>query len=149
MSLIRLKPHRRLPSLPSLRDSFFAEDFPFFGAPLLPMRPLARTFEPAVELTENDDSYVIRAELPGLKKDDLTIEVKDRTLVLKGEKKQEHEETNGGSYRSERQYGSFQRSFYLGDKVDAEKIKAKHEDGVLEVTISKTEESKPVTVTIS
>lgn len=99
-------------------------------------------FTPAVEVVETDGSIVLTAELPGMKKEDLTIELEDNLLTLKGEKKTEREEKEARYHVWERSYGSFERSFTLPRSVDAKAIIANFEDGVLTVTMAKTAEAK-------
>ncbi len=101
------------------------------------------TWAPAVDIYETNDSFVVSADLPGLNKDEIQIDLKDNTLTLKGEKKFEEKVSKDNYIRVERAYGSFVRSFTLPQNVDPEKIKAKYKDGVLEVTIPKKEEAKP------
>jgi HSP20 family protein len=78
---------------------------------------------------------VVRADLPGLKREDVNIEVRDDELILSGERRSEHEESEGGYYRSERSYGSFYRSIPLPEGVDADTAKARFDNGVLEITM--------------
>ena len=101
------------------------------------------TWAPAVDIYETNDSFVVSADLPGLNKDEIQIDLKDNTLTLKGEKKFEEKVSKDNYIRVERAYGSFVRSFTLPQNVDPEKIKAKYKEGVLEVTIPKKEEAKP------
>jgi HSP20 family protein len=101
------------------------------------------TWAPAVDIYETNDSFVVSADLPGLNKDEIQIDLKDNTLTLKGEKKFEEKVSKDNYIRVERAYGSFVRSFTLPQNVDPEKIKAKYTEGVLEVTIPKKEEAKP------
>ena len=101
------------------------------------------TLAPAVDIYETNDSFVVSADLPGLNKDEIQIDLKDNTLTLKGEKKFEEKVSKDNYIRVERAYGSFVRSFTLPQNVDPEKIKAKYKEGVLEVTIPKKEEAKP------
>lgn len=101
------------------------------------------TWAPAVDIYETNDSFVVSADLPGLNKDEIQIDLKDNTLTLKGEKKFEEKVSKDNYVRIERTYGSFVRSFTLPQNVDPEKIKAKYKEGVLEVTIPKKEEAKP------
>ncbi|MGH7801896.1 MAG: Hsp20/alpha crystallin family protein [Thermodesulfobacteriota bacterium] len=101
------------------------------------------TWAPAVDIYETNDSFVVSADLPGLNKDEIQIDLKDNTLTLKGEKKFEEKVSKDNYIRVERSYGSFVRSFTLPQNVDPEKIKAKYKEGVLEVTIPKKEETKP------
>jgi len=101
------------------------------------------TWAPAVDIYETNDSFVVSADLPGLNKDEIQIDLKDNTLTLKGEKKFEEKVSKDNYIRVERAYGSFVRSFTLPQNVDPEKIKAKYKEGVLEITIPKKEEAKP------
>ena len=101
------------------------------------------TWAPAVDIYETNDSFVVSADLPGLNKDEIQIDLKDNTLTLKGEKKFEEKVSKDNYIRVERAYGSFVRSFTLPQNVDPEKIKAKYKEGVLEVTIPKKEDAKP------
>ena len=93
---------------------------------------------PAVDIYENDDSYVIKAEIPGIKEEDVDVSVFGDRLTIKGEKKAETEVKEENYYRSERSYGSFIRSVDLPPNVDTEKIAANYDDGILEITIPKT-----------
>ena len=90
---------------------------------------------PQVETFRKDDKLVVRADLPGLAKDNVNIEVEDDTLMISGERSDEHRDDRDDYYRSERTYGRFFRAIQLPDGVDAEKIDATFKDGVLEVTI--------------
>jgi HSP20 family protein len=92
---------------------------------------------PAVDITEDDTSIKLSAELPGMTEKDIEVSVSGNTLVIKGEKRQEKEQKEKGYYLSERSYGQFQRSFILPDGVDAEKIEAGIAKGVLTVTVPK------------
>jgi HSP20 family protein len=102
-----------------------------------------------VDILESKDSYLIRAELPGMKKEDFHLEWKDGTLTLSGERKLE-QTANGVEYhRVERLSGRFTRSFYLPQTVKHDGIKATYRDGVLEVYVPKAEEAKPKQITVS
>jgi HSP20 family protein len=92
-------------------------------------------WSPAVEVFERDNNLVVRAELPGLNKDDVKVEMTDAGLVIQGERKREHEEKGEGFYRSERSYGQFYRLIPLPEGADAEQAKAQFENGVLEVAV--------------
>lgn len=96
---------------------------------------------PAVDITEDDKSFKLSAELPGMTEKDIQVTLSGNTLVIKGEKSQEKEQKEKGYYLSERSYGEFQRSFILPDGVDAEKIEAGVAKGVLTVTVPKTVQS--------
>jgi HSP20 family protein len=104
---------------------------------------------PAVEMYEKEDSYVVKAELPGMKLEDVDVSLSDDILTVKGEKKAEYEVSEKDYHFNERSYGSFMRSVRLPSNVDAKKIEAFFEDGVLEVTLPKAAEvkSKKITVT--
>jgi len=102
-----------------------------------------------VDILESKDSYLIRAELPGMKKEDLKTEVNEGTLTLSGERKFE-EPANGVEYhRAERVTGKFSRSFYLPQTVNYDGIKATYRDGILEVQVPKADEAKPRQIAIS
>src|SRR3954451_25174382 len=98
---------------------------------------------PAMDLTEADDHFVLRADLPGLGEDDVSLEIQDNTLTISGERKAEHEERQRGWYRVERSFRRFRRSLTLPDGVDADAVSAEFDKGVLEVRIPKPEERKP------
>lgn len=100
-------------------------------------------WSPAVDIYETEDDIVLKAELPGISKDDVTVEVKDNILVLKGERKFEKDVKEENYHRMERAYGAFQRSFTLPNIVEKDKVKARYKDGVLEITLPKASESKP------
>ncbi|MGH8004831.1 MAG: Hsp20/alpha crystallin family protein [Limisphaerales bacterium] len=104
---------------------------------------------PVVDVTETKDEVVVRAEVPGMVKEDLTVTLQDNVLTLRGEKKQEKEEKDASFHRMERGYGSFVRSFTLPTLVQADKVKAAYKDGVLTVTLPKAEEVKPKEISIS
>lgn len=104
---------------------------------------LESRWSPKVDIVEKEKSYVVRAEVPGVSKEDIDIDLKDNNLVIKGEKKFEKKEENDNYVRVESSYGSFQRSFFIDEKVDRNNISAKYKDGVLEVTLPKKEEAAP------
>ena len=144
MALVRWDPAREVDSLQSEVNRLFDT---FFGG-----RPSnsagARRWVPAMDLTETDEHLVLRADLPGLDKDDVKIEVKDGVLTVSGERKTEQEERAEGYYRVERAFGSFSRSLSLPDHVEASKISADFDKGVLEVRIPKPEARKPQRIEI-
>jgi HSP20 family protein len=102
--------------------------------------PVAAEFEwrPATDVIETDKEIVLKAELPGVKKEDVSVEIEGDTLTIKGERKEEKEEKGKKMHRVERFYGSFMRSFTLPENVDAKAIAAEMKDGVLEVHLPKT-----------
>src|SRR5919109_3551733 len=95
---------------------------------------------PPMDLTEAEDHFVLRADLPGLGEDDVAIEVQDNTLTISGERKAEHEERQRGWYRVERSFGRFSRSLSLPEGIDADAVAAQFDKGVLEIRIPKPEE---------
>ncbi|HEX3035019.1 MAG TPA: Hsp20/alpha crystallin family protein [Thermodesulfobacteriota bacterium] len=111
--------------------------------------PQAGSWTPAADIYETESGYVVKADFPGVKKEDIQIDVHDGTLTLKAEKKFEKKESKDNYLRVERAYGSFVRSFRLPKNVDAEKIKAEYKDGVLEVTLPKKEEAKPKKIQVN
>lgn len=100
-------------------------------------------FVPSLELHEEDDKFIVNMDTPGMERKDLDISVTGTTLAIKGERKAEEKKKEKGYYYSERRYGSFQRIVELPAEVDAEKITANYKDGVLEVTLPKSERAKP------
>ena len=105
-------------------------------------------WSPAMDLVEADDHFVLKADLPGLAEDDISIEIQDNTLTLSGERRAEQESSEHGWYRVERSFGRFSRSLTLPEGVDPEGVRAAFDKGVLEVRIPKPEERKPRRVQI-
>ena len=142
MALVRFDPGREVDSLQSevnrVFDAFFGNGA---GA-------RARRWVPPMDLVETDEDLVLRADLPGVKGEDVNIEVKDGTLTVSGERRAEHEEGSEGFYRVERAFGTFSRSLSLPRGVDPDAVTADFTDGVLEVRIPKPEERKPYRVEI-
>ena len=106
------------------------------------------SWTPAVDIHETDDGFVIKAELPGISKDDVSIDVHQNTLTLRGQRKHEAEVKNERYHRVERAYGSFERSFVLPTVVDQDKAQATYKDGVLELHLPKSEAAKPKRIAI-
>ena len=100
-------------------------------------------FVPAMSVAETEKTYEITLEVPGLKPEELSVEMKHGELYVSGEKKEEKEEKGKTFHRLERSYGEFRRLIPLVGGVDAEKVEAEYKDGVLKVTVPKTEEAKP------
>ncbi|MDH5639288.1 MAG: Hsp20/alpha crystallin family protein [Nitrospinota bacterium] len=103
---------------------------------------------PAMDVSETETEYKVRLEAPGVSKDDINIEMENGVLTISGEKavKEEHKEEK--CYRVERRYGSFARSLKFTD-IDPDKVSANHRDGILEVTVTKTEQAKPKKIDIN
>jgi HSP20 family protein len=107
------------------------------------------SWTPAVDIHETDDGYVIKAELPGVSKDDVSIDIHQNTLTLRGQRKHEAEVKQDKYHRVERAYGTFQRSFTLPAMIDQEKVQATYKDGVLELHLPKSEAAKPKRIAIN
>lgn len=106
------------------------------------------SWSPRTDMMETDDEYVIEADLPGLTKEDITINVQERMLSIEGERKEETSEERGGYLRTERTFGGFKRSFTLPTSVVEDKVKASFKNGVLTIHVPKAEKSKRKTVKI-
>lgn len=141
LSVTRWDPYRDMVALQNRINQMFGDtgrDAEGFGAWL-----------PPVDVLEEGDNLVFRAELPGVARDAIEVKVENGTLTLRGEKRQEKETTAGSAHRVERVYGTFHRAFTLPSSVNAEKIQARFKDGVLELVLPKAEEAKPRRITIS
>lgn len=146
MALIRWKPYRRMLALQNAMDRFFEDSF--FEAPQWLNRMESELLVP-VDMRETDETLVLNVELPGLKPEDVEISIRNNTLTLQGELKSEDERDRGDVHFKERRYGSFQRSIQLPTHIDTENVKAEFEDGVLHVTLPKSEEIKPRQIAIT
>ena len=145
MAIVRWEPFRELATLQNEMNRLFNTAFetpPGNGG------TTPRRWMPAMDLVENEDSFLLRADLPGLSEDDIKIEVEDNVLTLSGERKSEHETKQEGYHRVERAFGAFSRALTLPKGVDPESVTAHFDRGVLEVRIPKPEERKPRKVTI-
>jgi HSP20 family protein len=123
-------------------------DDPFFRVGQMDDDAGMGLWNPAVDLYEKDDHFMIKAELPGVNKDDIKIDLQDRLLTLSGERTYDNEVKEENYYRRERSYGKFQRAFTLPTDVDSDKIKAEFKDGVLQIEVPKPEEKKAKQVTV-
>lgn len=103
---------------------------------------------PVIDIAENDDNFMVNAEVPGCKAEDIDISVHGNTLTICGEKKQSKEEEGKGFYHVERSYGSFRRDLNLGSAVDPDQIDATCKDGVLSIKLPKTVKSKAVKIKV-
>jgi len=120
-----------------------------FGRPLWRLPVEEKGWMPAVDVFEKEDRFVVKAELPGMKEEDIDVSVVGDTLSIKGERKTETEIKEEDYYRCERSYGSFYRSIPIPSNVDADKIEASFEDGVLEVALPKSAKVKPKKIAVS
>jgi HSP20 family protein len=110
--------------------------------------PAAGVF-PAINITEETDNYYVRAELPGIKADDLELSIANNTLTIEGERKSDPENENTKYHRREREAGRFSRKITLPAQIDASKTDAKCNDGLLTIVIPKAESAKPKKITIT
>ena len=144
MKLTRLSTWPTLGRLTDLRDEIDR----FFEA------PLARTSEflgwaPVFDVYEEKDNFIVMAELPGVKKEDISVSLHDGNLIISGERKSETKGEGTEVYRAERYFGKFERAVSLPAAVSASNVKAEYRDGVLTVTLPKTEEAKPKQIEVS
>jgi HSP20 family protein len=119
----------------------------FFDAPFVKENGTPR-FTPVVDVFEEKDALVLTAEVPGLKADEVKVNVEKNVLTLSGERKLESKEDKGGYRLVERRYGAFTRSFVLPETVDGEKVEAALADGVLTIRIAKRPQSQPRKITV-
>lgn len=147
MAVVRWSPMRDIMSVRDEMNRLFNEVF---------SRPrdeegtwLSGAWTPPVDIYETSDALVLKAEIPGFSKEDVSVELKDHTLILKGERQREAEVKEENYQRLERAYGTFQRSFLLPTTVDQEKVQASYKDGVLELRLPKVEAAKPKRIAIS
>jgi HSP20 family protein len=109
----------------------------------------SRIWSPVVDVYEDSDAIVIKVDLPGMKQEEIDIEMNNETLTIKGERKFDDEERRDKYVRVERQYGVFQRSFTIGIPIETDKIKAVYKNGILELTLPKAEVTKPRKVQVA
>jgi HSP20 family protein len=135
--------------LTSLRDRVNQLFNQAFGFEMGVEQPIASpNFLPPVDISEDDHNIILKAEIPGMKAEDLNISLENNVLTISGERKFKNEETKENFHRIERRYGKFARSFTLPAGVDAAKVNANFEDGLLNITLPKREDFKPKQITI-
>lgn len=146
MELVRWEPFAGLNGIQSRINDLFGDNFARARS-----YPSSTTgvWLPPVDILESKDAYLIRAEVPGMKKDDFKLEVHEETLTLSGERKQEDPADGVDHHRTERVAGKFTRSFHLPQTVKQEAINATYRDGILEIRVPKAEEAKPRQITIN
>jgi len=145
MTLVRWDPFRELEDMSDRLNRMFA-------------RPALRSsgketmtvadWMPTVDISETEGEYLIKAELPEVKKEDVKVTVEDGVLTIQGERRQEKEEKGRKFHRVERSYGSFVRSFTLPESVDEAGVKAEYKDGVLNLHLPKSEKVKPKAIDV-
>jgi len=146
-----LSPVRHVANLRNEVDNLFNLAFARLGTTTEPEQTsqFLEGWYPAVDITEDKDSLSVRAELPGMKKEDIEISLHEGFLTLSGERKGEEKREGSEMYRSERWFGRFHRSINLPYAVVADQIKATYHDGILTVTLPKAEEAKPKQIPIT
>ena len=145
MNLVRWNPWREMSTLQHRINHLFNEPF-YRGGDEDEL--CMGIWHPAVDMFDDDDKIVIKAELPGMDKKDISVDIEDRVLTLSGERNYDNEVEEENYYRRERATGRFKRSFHLPADVDADQIKADFKDGVLKVEIPKPDEQKPKKITV-
>lgn len=129
-----LTPWKPFRDIDELWERFFRE--------LSTIEPFRQEWVPSLDVSETENNIVVKAELPGIDPKEIDISLTDDLLTIKGEKKQEKEEKDENYHRVERSYGAFTRSLRLPQEVRSEKIEANYKDGILKITLPKSEEAK-------
>jgi len=146
MTLVRWKPMKDMISMQRDLNRAFND---FFGTSTASNDLFERDWAPAVDIFEKDDEVNLKAELPGMTREDISISIENNTLTISGEKKRENEISDDNYHRIERSYGRFQRAFSLPATVDSQKVNAKFKDGILSISLAKKEEAKPKKIEVA
>jgi HSP20 family protein len=147
-NIVRRSPFFELNSLQDRVNQLFNQTFGGFENAGFEQPLMSENFLPPVDILENEHNIIIQAEIPGVKQEDLKITLENNVLTITGERKFEHEEKKENFHRMERRFGKFTRSFTLPASVDAEKVNANFENGLLNITLPKREEFKAKQITI-
>lgn len=145
-SIVRWDPFREMAALRNTMDRLFEE--PFMQRSILWERPAFEEWSLALDVIEDDDKYTVKASLPGVDPDDIEVTLTDNVLTIKGEMKQDEEFEEENYHLRERRFGRFTRSIALPAKVQADKVEAINENGVLTLYLPKAEEVKPKKIAI-
>jgi len=145
MVITRWDPFREFASLQNRVNSLFQD----YGRSNQEELTTSGSFIPAVDVYEDEHKVTLKLEVPGVKEEDLDVQVENNTLAIRGERKFEKEEKEENFQRIERRYGSFARSFTLTNTTDTESVKANYENGVLKIELAKREEAKPKQIKVS
>lgn len=146
MTLVRWDPFRNVATLQDRINRMFEESFA--RSRDLDDDTGLCAWRPVVDIYETEQGIVVKAELPGVKKEDVSVEIKNNLLTLRGERLIDEQVKEENYYRKERCFGTFHRSFTLQDSVEPERIKATFKDGVLKVVIPRPEQEKPKQITV-
>jgi HSP20 family protein len=147
MAIIRWDPFRNVATLQDRINRLFEDSFP--RSRDIDEDISMCEWKPSVDIYETEEGIIIKAELPGVNKEDVSVEVKNNILTLKGERFVDKEIDEDKYYRRERCFGTFHRTFTLQDTVLPDKIKAKFRNGVLEIEVPKPEEEKPRQISVN
>lgn len=139
-------PFRELDEVQNRLGSFFGGRFPRFGNGNGGLK--LADWSPQVDITEDDKEYLIKTDLPEMKKDEIKVNVTEGVLTISGERKTEKEEKNKKFHRIERSYGTFERSFMLPDDANGAKVAAEFKEGVLRVHLPKNPVAKPKAIAV-
>ena len=147
MNLIKWDPIRELEEVSSHLNRIFGRS----PARVEPGQEMLAMVEwaPSVDISETDTAYLVKAEIPGVNKEDVKIIIQDGMLTISGERKQEKEEKGKKFHRIERSYGSFARSFRVPGDADEDSVKAEFKDGMLNIALAKSEKAKPRSIEVS
>jgi HSP20 family protein len=148
MTIIKWDPFRNVTTLQDRINRLFEDSFPHSSQQREELELTPCAWRPMVDIYETESGIVIEADLPGVAKEDVAVEVKDNMLSISGQKESHVEVDNESYYRRERCQGSFHRAFTLQTPIAPDKIKAKFKDGVLYVEIPKPEEERPKQITV-
>ena len=149
MALVRSTPNRSLSPIQSDFNRLFSSFFDTATPVAASLARATRGFVPATDVVEQDDSYLVTVDLPGLTESDVKVEILDGVLTISGERSSSHDDDKDGYRRIERAYGSFARTLTLPKGVEASAVTANFKNGVLEVTVPKPETAKPQQVQIA
>ncbi len=146
MALVRWDPFRELEEVSDRLNRMFAR--PVASRTEGKETMIVADWTPSVDISETEQEYQIKAEIPDVKKEDVKVTVEDGVLTIQGERKHEKEEKGKKYHRIERSYGSFVRTFSLPDVIEEEKVKADFKDGVLNLHLPKSEKAKPKAIDV-
>ncbi len=147
MNLVKWNPFRELEDVSNRLNSLFGK-LPARGESGADMLAVA-DWMPTVDISETDAGYLIKAEIPEVKKEDVKVNIQDGMLTISGERHQEKEEKSQKFHRIERAYGSFSRSFRMPDDADENTVNAEFKDGMLNVTLPKSKKAETKSVSVS
>jgi HSP20 family protein len=147
MNLVKWNPFRELEDVSNRLNSLFGK-LPVRAESGADMLAVA-DWMPTVDISETDAGYLIKAEIPEVKKEDVKVNIQDGMLTISGERHQEKEEKNKRYHRLERAYGSFSRSFRMPDDADENTVNAEFKDGMLNVTLPKSKKAETKSVSVS